>query len=72
MYKVLHAFTDLQDNNYGYAEGDIFPHNGFEPLASRYEELSGKSNRRGISLIEEIADEVKAETVEKPKRRARK
>ena len=64
MYKVIKYFTDLQDNNYAYYVGDTFPHNGVEVGAERIAELSSDKNRRGIPLIEEIA--------EKPKRARKK
>lgn len=57
MYRVKKYFTDLQDNNYGYNVGDIFPHDGLEVTPERIKELSGTDNRRGISLIEEISEE---------------
>ena len=64
MYKVIKYFTDLQDNNYAYYVGDTFPHNGVEVSAERIAELASDKNRRGIPLIEEIA--------EKPKRTRKK
>ena len=64
MYKVIKYFTDLQDNNYAYYVGDTFPHNGVEVGAERIAELESDKNRRGIPLIEEVA--------EKPKRTRKK
>ena len=64
MYRVIKSFTDLQDNNYAYYEGDTFPHNGVEVGAERIAELASDKNRRGIPLIEEVA--------EKPKRTRKK
>ena len=64
MYRVIKSFTDLQDNNYAYYVGDTFPHNGFEVGAERIAELASDKNRRGIPLIEEVA--------EKPKRTRKK
>ena len=64
MYKVIKSFTDLQDNNYAYYVGDTFPHNGVEVGAERIAELASDKNRRGIPLIEEVA--------EKPKRTHKK
>lgn len=60
MYKVIKAFTDLQDNNYEYKENDVFPRKDFEVLPSRYKELSTSANRQGRPLIIEI-EEPKAE-----------
>ena len=64
MYRVIKAFTDLQDNNHAYSVGDTFPHNGIEVDAERIAELASDKNRRGVPLIEEIA--------EKPKRARKK
>ena len=59
MYKVIKSFTDLQDNNYAYYVGDIFPHNGVEVDAERIAELSSDKNLQGVPLIEEIAGKPK-------------
>ena len=59
MYKVIKSFTDLQDNNYAYYVGDTFPHNGVEVDAERIAELASDKNRRGIPLIEEVAEKTK-------------
>ena len=64
MYRVIKSFTDLQDNNYAYYVGDIFPHNGVEVGAERIAELASDKNRLGVPLIEEVA--------EKPKRTRKK
>lgn len=64
MYKVIHRFIDLQDNNHEYNVGDLFPHNGVEVDAERIAELASDKNRLGVPLIEEIA--------EKPKRTRKK
>ena len=64
MYRVIKAFTDLQDNNHAYSVGDTFPHNGVEVDDERIAELASDKNRRHIPLIEEIA--------EKPKRTRKK
>lgn len=57
MYKVIKFFTDLQDNNYPYNVGDIFPRNGLDVLPSRLKELAGKKNKQGEPLIEKIDEE---------------
>lgn len=51
-YRVLTAFTDLQDNGHGYCTGETYPREGLEPTEERITELSGSRNRRGIPLIE--------------------
>lgn len=68
MYKVIKAFTDLQDNNYLYKEGDEYPRKGFEVLPSRLKELATKANRRGEALIKEIEDEPKKKTTKSAKK----
>ena len=64
MYRVVHKFYDLKDNNHAYSVGDTFPHNGVEVAAERIAELASDKNRLGVPLIEEIA--------EKPKRTRKK
>lgn len=68
MYRVKKYFTDLQDNNYAYIVGDIFPHDGLEVTPERIKELSGTDNRRGISLIEEIIEEPLPFTEDEPEK----
>lgn len=50
-YRVVKAFTDLQDNNYAYKEGDTYPRKGLEVLPSRAKELSTTANKRHEVLI---------------------
>lgn len=50
-YKVLVDFTDLQDNNYIYHEGDDFPRDGAEPTKERIAELASDKNLIGVALI---------------------
>ena len=59
MYRVIHKFYDLQDNNHAYYVGDTFPHNGVEVDAERIAELASDKNRLGVQLIEEVADKPK-------------
>ena len=60
MYKALTDFTDLQDKNYKYRAGDIFPRKGMKVSKERFEELLSDQNRRHKPVIEEI-EEVKEE-----------
>lgn len=60
MYKVIKRFVDLQDNNYLYNVGDVFPHSGYEVSEARLAELSGSENRRGIPLIQLVKEKPKA------------
>ena len=59
MYRVIHKFYDLKDNNHAYSVGDTFPHNGVEVDAERIAELASDKNLQGIPLIEEIAGKPK-------------
>ena len=56
MYRVIHKFYDLKDNNHAYSVGDTFPHNGVEVGAERIAELSSDKNLQGVPLIEEVAE----------------
>lgn len=74
-YTVLEMFTDLQDNNYRYEAGDVYPREGYTPTADRIKELSGKKNVRKHPIISEVAADVAAEEIteeEKPKKRRKK
>lgn len=57
MYRVIKAFTDLQDNKYPYNAGDEFPREGVEVSEDRLEELATDKNRRKEPLIEKVAEE---------------
>ena len=59
MYRVIHKFYDLKDNNHAYSVGDTFPHNGVDVDAERIAELSSDKNLQGVPLIEEIAEKPK-------------
>lgn len=64
MYRVIRMFTDLQDNDYEYNAGDVFPRQGMTVTAERIAELASPNNRQGVPLIEaddETAEEVAAE-----------
>ena len=58
MYRVIKAFTDLKASHVYYA-GDTFPHNGVEVGAERIAELASDKNRRGVPLIEGVAEKPK-------------
>jgi len=65
MYKVIKAFVDLQDNNFPYSVGDVFPRNGKTVTKERLAELAGKDNKQGEPLIK-LINEPKAEAPAKP------
>ena len=86
-YKVIKDFADLQDNEYVYHAGDIFPRMGHEVTEVRILELASVFNKREEVLIEEVKPEVSEkakslpqkdkeepqdEIVEKPKKKAKK
>lgn len=62
MYIVVTDFYDLQDANWHYAVGDVFPRDGFGVTPTRLAELSGRDNLRGLPLIKEKDEQ-------KPKRK---
>lgn len=77
MYRVIRYFTDLQDNDYAYNVGDVFPRQGMSVSDERFAELASAENRQKTPLIEAV-DEPDAEVsakdaaesaAEKPKRR---
>lgn len=55
-YKVIVYFNDLQDKNYPYKVGDVYPRKGVKPSEERIAELLSNKNKRGTALIEKIAD----------------
>lgn len=61
MYKVIKYFTDRQDNNYTYHEGDTYPREGLDVTEKRLNELASSNNRRKMPLIEN-ADETKTKS----------
>ena len=79
MYKVIKFFTDLQDADHAYHEGDFFPREGLKVSPERIAELSSASNRRGEPLIIEVMPEPlpftepeEEEEAPKPKKKATK
>ena len=70
-YRAVTTFTDLQDNNYKYQAGDLFPRKGFKVSDERLAELSTDKNRRHKPVIEEVLEE-KTEEKPAPKKGGRK
>lgn len=64
MYKVIVYFEDLQDKNYPYNKGDMYPRKGLKPSAERIEELATAKNLRGIPLIKAEAEAEKTKSKE--------
>ncbi|MHC5215657.1 hypothetical protein ACYSNR_03250 [Enterococcus sp. LJL128] len=67
MYKVLHTFRDLTDDNYIYKRDESYPREGHEPKAVRIKQLLANDNKgraealKGSPVIEKI-EEGAAET----------
>lgn len=61
MYKVIHYFTDLQDNRHPYNAGDTFPRAGLEVTEDRLAELSGSDNKQGKPLIAKVEEKTDLE-----------
>ncbi|MBF0811387.1 Rho termination protein [Staphylococcus xylosus] len=53
-YEVIKYFTDLQDNDYEYNIGDIFPRDGLIVNEARLKELSTNKNRQRVPLIKPV------------------
>ena len=64
MYKVIYKFADLKDCNHIYNVGDVYPREESKPTSERIAELSGKNNKIGRPLIEEIKEAKEVEQVE--------
>lgn len=58
MYEVIHYFTDLQDNEYPYNVGDVFPRDGLMASKERLKELSGSNNKQHKPLIKLAEEEL--------------
>ena len=66
-------FTDLQDKEYAYHVGDIYPREGLSPTDERIAELASSKNRQGVPLIKAVKETPQEETVEeKPKRKKKR
>jgi len=55
-YEVIKYFTDLQDNDYEYNVGDIFPRKRLRVTDERLRELSTDENRQRVPLIKPILE----------------
>lgn len=53
MWRVLTDFADLADGGHVYRAGDNYPRAG-KPDPARAAELAGRSNKRGVPLIEHV------------------
>lgn len=57
-YEVIKYFTDLQDNDYEYNVGDVFPRVGLKLNDDRLKELSTTNNRQRTPLIKSVFEDV--------------
>jgi hypothetical protein len=71
MWFVIKLFTDLQDKDHLYNEGDPFPREGLEVSEERIKELSSSNNLQGTPLIENKEMKTDAIMEAKPKKRGR-
>lgn len=58
MYKVICYFTDLQDGEYPYNVGDVFPRDGLTVSEERLKELSSSNNKQHKPLIKFVEDDL--------------
>ena len=56
MYKVIEYFEDLQDNNYPYNVGDVFPRENKTISKERIKELATTQNRQKKPLIKKVEE----------------
>lgn len=54
---MIRFFTDLQDNEYPYNPGDIFPREGMTVTKERFAELAGSENKQCTPLIKKIQED---------------
>jgi hypothetical protein len=55
-YKVIHSFTDKQDDNRRYEVGEEFPKGNSKPTKKRLEELSSPHPTYKRAFIEEVEE----------------
>lgn len=79
MYRVIRYFTDLQDNDYAYNVGDVYPRQGVAVTGERIAELASAENRQKTPLIEsvdepdaEVSAEDTAEIEDEPKQKRKR
>lgn len=55
-YEVIRYFTDAQDNEYAYREGDIYPRAGLTVSDARIKDLLSGNNFQRVALIKRVYD----------------
>ena len=53
-YEVIRFFTDAQDNEYAYREGDIYPRAGLTVSDARIKDLLSGNNFQRVALIRRV------------------
>lgn len=61
---IYERFKDLEDNDFIYIKGDIYPREGLEPTKKRIKELSTTKNKIGEILIKKIEENIVKENEE--------
>ena len=68
-YEVTRYFTDAQDNEYAYREGDIYPREGHTVSEARLKDLLSGNNFQRVPLIkrvDKVSKPVQPKEPEKP------
>lgn len=55
-YEVIRYFTDAQDNDYAYREGDTYPRDGLNVSDARIRDLLSGNNFQRVALIKRVLD----------------
>lgn len=58
---IYEKFKDLEDSNYIYKKGDIYPREGLEPTKKRIKELASNKNKIGEPLIQKVEESTEVE-----------
>lgn len=56
-YRAVVSFRDMQDGNYRYVPGDVFPRSGKKVTKKRIAELLSSENKMKKPVIEEVKDD---------------
>lgn len=72
VYRVVKAFSDIQDNYHIYSVGDEFPRAGVVVNEQRIEQLATGKNATGKPVIEIVENSAPVEKSEEQPKRTRK
>lgn len=67
-YEVIRYFTDAQDNEYAYHEGDMYPRDGLIPSEQRIKDLMTGNNFQKVALIQYPKGKMEKPKKEEPKK----